>query len=241
MKNSSTTPNTDLITQARKALAGRWGLVIGIYVIWFAVVGWWNIVLPPEIFWDDLLLQVITGPWALGLALVFLSVFRHQEAQVSEAFSGFADFRKFCAGLAAYLLIMLLVLLWSLLLIIPGIMATCAYSMTFYVLADDPSMGPRQAISKSKELMRGNKWKYFCLCFRFVGWYILLCGLPYGLALFGLSQYTDSSAHTINVVAGLAIWPGLLFVGPYFGVSTSGFYDDLVNQEEEESEPADEG
>ncbi len=239
MSNSSTTPNKDLMTQARGALAGRWGLVIGIYVIWFAVTGWWPLVLPPG-NWDYLLLQVITGPWALGLALAFLSISRYQEARISDAYSGFGDPRKFGVGLVAYLLILIFFLLWALLLVIPGIIALFAYAMTFYILADNPSMGPRQAISKSKELMHGNKWKYFRLCLRFAGWGILLCGLPAILVGFGLSYYTDLSDHMREVVTGLAIWPGLLFVAPYFSASAAGFYDDLVNQEqeEEESEPA---
>jgi uncharacterized membrane protein len=228
MENSSTTPNKDLMAQARKALAGRWGLFVSIFAIWFVMTGWIQ-VLPLEVFWDDVLVFAITGPWALGVALVYLSTSRHQEAQVSEAFSGFRDSRKFGVGLAAYLLMVLCVLLWALLLVIPGIIAALAYSMTFYILADDPSMGPRQAISRSKELMRGNKWKYFCLGFRFVGWAILLCGLPALVAQFGLDYYTDLSDHKIRAAATMATWPGAMFVGPYFGVAAAKFYDDLVN------------
>jgi uncharacterized membrane protein len=235
MGHSSTTPNKDLMTQAREALAGRWGLFIFIYLIWFAIQGW-TIFMPAEIFWDDLFLLVIVGPWALGLASVVLSTSRYQEAQVSDAFSGFRDSRKFGVGLGAYLLMVLFIVLWALLLIIPGIIAALAYGMTFYILADDPSVGPRQAISRSKELMRGNKWKYFCLSMRFAGWGILLCGLPAFLVGFGLAYYTDLSDHMRGVATGLAIWPGILFVGPYFCVSVAGFYDDLVNQEQEQEE-----
>ena len=228
------------MAQAREALAGRWGLFICIYAIWFAITGW-AAFLPEEIFWDDLLLLVIVGPWALGLASVVLSTSRYQEAQVSDAYSGFMDSRKFGVGLGAYLLMVLFIVLWALLLIIPGIIAAFAYGMTFYILADDPSVGPRQAISKSKELMRGNKWKYFCLSMRFAGWFLLLCALPAFLTQMGLDRYTDLSARKIAAATGLAVWPGLMYVGPYFCVSVAGFYDDLVNQEQEEEQEEEQG
>ena len=57
----------------------------------------------------------------------------------------------------------LFIFLWSLLLIVPGIIAAIRYSQAFFILADDPSKGIRQCMDESKAMMNGNKMKYFCL------------------------------------------------------------------------------
>ena len=60
-----------------------------------------------------------------------------------------------------------------------------------------------EAIRKSKDMMTGNKWKLFCLYFRFIGW-IILCIITLGLAG--------------------------LYVGPYMSVSLAKFYEDLKKE-----------
>ncbi len=52
--------------------------------------------------------------------------------------------------------------------------------MAFFVIADDEDCGPLEAISRSKEMMRGNKWKFFCLNWRFFWWGLLCMILPIG-------------------------------------------------------------
>lgn len=71
-----------------------------------------------------------------------------------------------------------------------------SYAMTTFVLydavADGTYDGPNSVISKSKELMNGNKWRYFCLQFSFIGWYILT-GLTCGLLHFYTLPYTTTA------------------------------------------------
>ena len=67
----------------------------------------------------------------------------------------------------------LYVFLWSLLFIIPGIVAGFSYAMTDYILAEEPELTADEAISQSKSIMMGNKWRFFCLQFSFIGWDIL--------------------------------------------------------------------
>ena len=71
-----------------------------------------------------------------------------------------------------------------------------SYSMTTYVLYDaiqnGTYEGPRSVINKSTELMTGNKWRYFCLQFSFIGWYILT-GLTFGLLHFYTLPYTTTA------------------------------------------------
>ena len=132
------------------------------------------------------------------MVIFFLAIARQQpNPEFGLAFSGF---QRFGTALLALILVTLFTLLWMLLLIIPGIIASFRYALTFYVLADNPEMGALEAINRSKALMNGNKWKLFCLGWRFIGWVligVLTCGI------------------------------GLLWVMPYMQTSVSRFYDDV--------------
>ena len=64
--------------------------------------------------------------------------------------------------------------LWSLLFIVPGIIAMYRYRMAYYILLDDPDKGPLQCIRESKELMRGHKKELFFLDLSFIGWEFLI-------------------------------------------------------------------
>jgi uncharacterized membrane protein len=96
----------------------------------------------------------------------------------------------------------LFVFLWSLLLIIPGIIAALSYAMAFYILADDKekTVKAMEAIDKSKVMMYGYNWKLFCLGLRFF-LLSLLCILTLGI--------------------------GFLWLMPYMQVSLAKFYDDV--------------
>ena len=62
------------------------------------------------------------------------------------------------------------ILLWTLLLVIPGIVAGYSYAMTGYILAEHPELTASEAIAQSKAMMEGNRWRLFCLQFSFIGW-----------------------------------------------------------------------
>jgi len=203
MNTLSTSENRVLMSQARDSLKGKWGLGIGTTVVFMLIM--MAIQLIPIAGW--IIGILISGAMSIGLAIFALSLSRKQDAKLSQIFDGF---QKFGVGLGAYLLQFIFIILWSILLIIPGIIAAFAYSMTYYILAENDSIGPLEAISKSKEMMRGNKWKFFCLEFRFFGWG-LLCILTLGI--------------------------GFLWLFPYMIVSFAQFYDDLKPIAVESSEP----
>jgi uncharacterized membrane protein len=106
---------------------------------------------------------------------------------------------------------LLFVILWALLLIVPGIIAAISYSMTFYIMADNKEMSAQDAIRKSKVLMTGNKYRYFCLGCRFIGWFIL------GIVTLGI---------------------GFLWIMPYFMVSNARFYESLIQPENTQARPS---
>ena len=72
--------------------------------------------------------------------------------------------------------------------------------MTFWILAEDKQIGPHDALKKSYNMMRGNKWKFCCLTCRFIGWFLL-------------------SILTLGI--------GFLWLLPYLYVSSGNFYNEI--------------
>ena len=107
----------------------------------------------------------------------------------------------------ARLLRALYVFLWSLLFIIPGIVAGFSYAMTDYILAEDPELTADEAISQSKSIMMGNKWRFFCLQFSFIGWDILAT-LAFGIGHLWLTPYKQAAyAAFYREVSGTELYP----------------------------------
>ncbi|HBZ25489.1 MAG: hypothetical protein A2X17_09235 [Bacteroidetes bacterium GWF2_41_61] len=187
------TENVVLMQMARESLKGKWGLAIGTFALYtLIIVGIQAIPIAGLIA-----SLIIGGPFSVGLAIFSLSISRNKDAKLEQIFQGFNNFGT---ALGAYLLMVLFISLWTLLLIIPGIIAAISYSMTFYILADDKSIAAMDAIDKSKKMMHGYKWKFICLVLRFLGW-TLLCILTLGV--------------------------GFLWLIPYLQVSVAKFYDDV--------------
>ncbi len=120
---------------------------------------------------------LVAGPLTFGFVIFSVSLFRELACAPSDVFKGFNYFGK---AFALSLLILIYTLLWSLLFIIPGIIANYRYRMAYLILNDDPTKGVSQCIRESKEMMAGNKWKLFKLDLSFIGWGIL-ASIPSGI------------------------------------------------------------
>lgn len=131
------------------------------------------------------------GVITLGYARFNKNLIERTNPQFSDLFSRFDLFWK---GFLMQLLMGLYTVLWTLLFIIPGIIASYSYAMTPYILEENPNMTANEAIGYSKEMMRGNKWRLFCLDISFIGWAIL-CLLTCGIGYFLLTPYIYA-AHT---------------------------------------------
>lgn len=182
--------NKKLMAMARESLSGKWGLAVGTFLVF------WLIMAAAKS--NGIAVLLIGGPMLIGLAIFSLTIARNQDAKLEQIFAGFK--KNFGTALVAYLLKAIFVFLWTLLLIIPGIIAAISYSQVFYILAEDDSISGMDALKKSKEMMCGYKWKYFCLRLRFIGWF-LLCIWSLGI--------------------------GFLWLNPYITVSCANFYDDI--------------
>ena len=177
--------NKELMAEARESLSGNWGLAIGTFLVYGIIIS--SLQFIPVV--GSVLALFIAGPMLVGVSMFSLSLSRGENARLEQIFEGF---RNYGTVLGAYLLMIVFIFLWALLLIIPGIIAAIAYSQTFYILAEDDTIGSMDALKKSKEMMDGYKWKYFCLGLRFIGW-ALLCILTLGIGFLWLSPYIQIS------------------------------------------------
>lgn len=132
---------------------------------------------------------VISSVISVGYAKFRLNMIDGTDAAFENIFSYFSDWKTTAC---AKLLRSIYELLWTLLFIIPGIMASYSYAMTDYILADNPSLSASEAISRSKDMMYGNRWRLFCLHFSFIGWQIL-ASLTFGIGNFWLNPYREIS------------------------------------------------
>ena len=97
--------------------------------------------------------------------------------------------------------------LWSLLFIIPGIVAGFSYAMTDYILAENPELTASEAIEQSKSMMYGNRFRLLCLKFSFIGWDILAT-LSFGIGHFWLTPYKQAAyAAFYREISGTEFYP----------------------------------
>ncbi|GLX70318.1 DUF975 family protein [Paenibacillus glycanilyticus] len=190
---------SELRARARDSLRGNWGKAVGGFVLSLlmgAVIGLINYLLP---FLGNLVSILVSGSISLGLISFYLGIARKENPPVSEVFSGFSLFIKaFCL----YFMVGLFTFLWTLLLVIPGIIAALRYSQAYFILRDNPDIGIMAAIDESKQIMKGNKWRYFVLQLTFIGWAIL-AAIPCGLGFLWLAPYVSvTHAHFYDNVTG---------------------------------------
>ena len=188
--------NSELRNSAKILLRGNWGEAILVTFVYFIIIGALSTMQNRNNILSIVTL-VVEGPLLLGLTIFFLKLSREQDARFENLFDGFKMFIK-AAG--TYLLMILYIFLWSLLLIVPGIIAAMSYSMSFFILADNPDIRVQEALSLSKEMMYGYKMKYFLMQLGFFG-LALLCILTLGI--------------------------GFLWLLPFMQVTNSKFYDDI--------------
>lgn len=132
---------------------------------------------------------VIGGSVSIGHNRFCLKLVDGEEARFEDLFSGFDIFGN---AFVLNLLITLKVIAWSLLFVIPGIIAAYRYSMATYILAENPNMQATEAIERSKALMDGRKGDLFCLDLSFIGW-ALLAVLTAGIGNLWLMPYMTVS------------------------------------------------
>jgi uncharacterized membrane protein len=183
--------NSELRAEARASLTGKWGMTAVISLVYYLLSVAGSLIIPFYV----LLVGFVLG---YGFVVIFLLSVRGKQPEVGDLFDGF---RNYGSVLGTMLLTAVYTFLWSLLLVIPGLIKTYSYAMTPYLLRDNPTLGADALICKSMEMMNGHKMKLFLLDLSFIGWLLL------GVLSFGI---------------------GLLWVIPYMYSARAAFYEDLL-------------
>ncbi len=170
----------ELKSKALEHLKGHWGyaiLAVFLYAIIIDGIGTAT---------AGIVALVFTGPMLVGLYSVFMDGSRKGEYDIATLFVGFKDglVEKIILGLYKALM----VFLWSLLFIIPGIIKAYAYSAAEYIAAEHPDYSFKKCLTESERLMKGHKGELFVLYLSFLGW-MLLGVLTLGILYFWLAPY----------------------------------------------------
>lgn len=200
----------DYREKAWSKLSGKWGTFAIIFLIYFLIIGalegtggfnTQDLASTAILGILSIVSFILEGPLQFGLKKASLQVCTGENIKVENLFDGFKDFTK---SVLLNVINSIFVFLWSLLFIIPGIIKAISYSMSYYILIENPSMSANEARKESERLMRGNKWRYFCLQFSFIGWILL-------------------SVLTLGIL--------FLWVSPYMYVSSAEFYKSLKEED----------
>lgn len=186
--------NSELRAASRTTLSGNWMMAALATLVYLLIAGGVSSI-PVA---GSVLALIVAYPLAYGFAILFLDLFREgKPIDIGKLFDGFKDFGRVWGTL---ILVAVYTILWTCLLIIPGIVKSYSYALTPFILKDEPELRYNAAIEKSMRMMNGYKMKLFLLDLSFIGWMIL-------------------SILTLGI--------GLLFLQPYMNTARAAFYEDL--------------
>ena len=145
----------------------------------------------------DLAINIMSVMLTGGFALFSLRVSQRRAAAVGTLFDPFGYFFRF---LWLEIVTGVFIFLWSLLFVIPGIVAAYRYSMAKYIFFEDPDKGAMECIRASKEMTMGYKGQLFVLDLSFLGW-IILSVIPF-VSIFTLPYMGVTRANYYRVLSG---------------------------------------
>ncbi len=208
--------------EARQSLKGEWGKVVGLTFLYFilstvinfsievyasgGIVNWFNQdYTPPLATILNAIISVILIPLTVAISWFYLDIVREKSPEIPQVFTIYTDAKLALKAIGTTIMVGIFTFLWSLLLLIPGIIKGLAYSQTFMILKDHPELSVFEAITESRRRMDGYKWKFFLLNVSFIGW-AFLCLLSLGI--------------------------GFLWLTPYYYTTIATFYHDLIADKE---------
>lgn len=202
---------------ARVALSGNWApaavATLVLFVIALAVTGSNPSMYPNMnvseawLFLTCILAYFITMPLNYGYANAIRALYSKGDRNVTSNMIHMPLSHYFDVAWTMFYMAVKIIL-WAMLLLVPGIVKSFSYAMTPFVLEDEPELSAGEAIAKSARMMHGHKMQLFLLELSFLGWIFL-----------------------IILTAGLAVF----WVEPYIYASMSAFYDDVKAEFEQRS------
>lgn len=157
-------------------------------------------------------ISLVLAPLTVGVSQNVLAWSRGEKSEKWKVlFNGFSSAKNFFKQIGVVVLYAVVCALWSILLIIPGIIKAIGYSFYPFILRDEPDLSVWQTLKKSEAMLKGYKGKYVLLMLGFIGWYIV------GAFTFGI----------------LYIW-----LMPYVMTAQAKFYDEVRRSYYNGNDPA---
>ena len=149
---------------------------------------------------------ILGGPLIYGSTKALLECADGERWSFTHVLHGFTD----CFGGSMILGFLegLFLSLWTVLLIVPGIIKSYAYAFAFHIQCENSEKEAIDCLTESESMMKGHKWELFKLDLSFLGWYIL---------------------------GALCLGVGALFVIPYHELARTNFYRQLKEKNDEET------
>ncbi|WP_257391796.1 DUF975 family protein [Mesobacillus jeotgali] len=204
--------------KALASLKGKWGISVGLTITIFFITTFVPMFI--EIFLSggfsqwvsqtetpliaesvNFVLTLFFIPLTVASYWFYLVIARWYDPKISDVFSVYKEWELALKVVGSSILVFFFSMLWTLLLIIPGIIKGISYSQVFYLLRDQPELSGLEAITESKKRMKGYKWKFFLLNLSFIGWAFI--------AIF-----------TLGI--------GFLWLAPYISTANATFYNEVI-------------
>jgi uncharacterized membrane protein len=200
--------NQDYKNAAINALSGHWAQAVLATIVFFlvnmVVLGpsgvseyYHNLTFPAgPIDWKSSTWEMIAAffliyPLSVGFVNAFKELVNKGDANLTRNMFTLG-FTQWLHKVWTMFLMYIFILLWTLLLIIPGIIKTFSYAMTPFIVVDHPELSANECVDLSKKMMKGRKFDLFYLYLSFIGWF-LLCIPTCFIGLLWLQPYVNSS------------------------------------------------
>lgn len=177
-----------LMQNARSQLKPFWPLSVVVCMVYGMLIGG-----PSELnTYGELLSILLAGPLQLGLCIYFLKIYNGNNPSFFDLFEGF---KPLLNVLLVFIIINALTLLGLFFLLVPGIIISLGFSMTYYIIAEHPEMQFNEALEHSWKMMDGHKMELFSLHLRFIPWYLL------GLLFFVIGIFLVIPWHNLSITS----------------------------------------
>jgi uncharacterized membrane protein len=186
---------------AKAAMSRQYGVSIALFIVVMVISLVLSLTLGAIPFLG-IVVNILVLVLTINMYGQYIKIYKDEKGDVGEMFSAFGV--NFGRKLGGSLWHLLLLVLWTLLLIIPGIIKTFAYFFNDFILADCPNVQATDAVTVSMRITEGRKWDIFVFTLTFLGWFFL-------------------SALTFGV-----LW--FFYVAPYYHIAVAGLYVEMRDE-----------
>lgn len=184
--------NSQIRQESLAIMKGNWGMAILIGIIVSAIASFGGFI------------TIFVGfPIYLGVCIAFLNLVRGNDTLKVEPLISTFNEKYYLKSISVWLLVNIYTFLWSLLLIVPGIIKCLSYSLAPYIIADNPDMSADEAINLSMKMMDGHKCQLFLIILGYIGFVLL---------------------------SAILLFIPLLWLVPYYYAVQTKFYEEVKNE-----------